>query len=208
VKAPLKNMDSLFSIAALRDVRDRERQINQKKIELEDFSMVVLHAMVLEKMFQPALEDPSPEIFDMLNEHGPLVSRIYFQITRAEALLGYFNAIALEGEYELLIHPDEQGLVQCADMSLSPCDATQALGMSEEFLISRDDLINMVYQNDTYQRVLVVLEQMADAGSEQNLVDALAAICDDHFDEWYRPDYLLLEYKNDSLILHYAEEVA
>jgi hypothetical protein len=199
-------MESLISIASLRDVRDRERKLCQKNLDFGEFTQTVLHALVLEKMFQPALEDPSPEIYDLLSVQGPLVARIYFQLTRAEAVVGYLNAISLEGDYDLLLHPDERGLIQSAELRLKPCDAVDQLDMPTEFLISRDDLINMVFDRDAYERVLVVLEQQMETRAEQNLVEALAEICDDNFDEWYRPDYLLLEYKDEKLILHYAEE--
>jgi hypothetical protein len=199
-------MESLISIASLRDVRDRERKLCQKKLDFGEFTQTVLHALVLEKMFQPALEDPSPEIYDLLSVQGPLVARIYFQLTRAEAVVGYLNAISLEGDYDLLLHPDERGLIQSGELRLKPCDAVTQLDMPTEFLISRDDLINMVFDRDAYERVLLVLEQQMETRAEQNLVEALAEICDDNFDEWYRPDYLLLEYKDEKLILHYAEE--
>lgn len=196
-------MEILSSIAALRDIRDRERYITSRVIGMEDFAAMVLRSLLFERLILPD-SGPTEMMAQMMAEEGPLIARLYHRIILAEALQGLLNQAGLEEQYEISLTSGENGIAQYLKASFGEGELAASMGLIGGMDISRDDMINMIFSEDVFESAFDALEQLED--KDQDLVDALRQICEDKEDEWYRPDYMLLVYQDGSLTLHYAKE--
>ena len=196
-------MEILSSIAALRDVRDRERILTTRVIDIQDFGAMVLRSLLFERLILP---DSGPTVLmaEMMSEEGPLVARLYHRIILAEALQGLINQATIEEQYEIKLVSGENNIAQYLHATFGDGDLANTIGLVGGMDMSRDDLINMIFSEDMFNDTFDALEKLED--KDMDLLDAIRQICDDHDDSWYRADYMLLEYVGENLVLHYAKE--